>query len=145
MRTPGSRLRSLARHYRQADTARFVKLLRKQRAYLFTFLYVDAVAPTNNAAEREVRPAVIIRKTNGCNRSAKGATTHAVLSSVIRTARKHGHDFVDLTKRVLQQPLRVVVDICSSAPASPMVPVPSVYSNTLAASAIQRQAALPRA
>ena len=40
--------------------------------YLFTFLYVDAVAPTNNAAERELRPAVIIRKTNGCNRSPKG-------------------------------------------------------------------------
>jgi len=56
---------------------------------LAAFLYVDAVAPTNNLAERELRPAVIIRKTNGCNRSFKGANTHAVLSSVIRTAHKH--------------------------------------------------------
>ena len=119
----------LARSYRQADTVRFVKLLRKQRPYLFTFLYVDAVAPTNNAAERELRPAVIIRKTNGCNRSTNGATAHAVLSSVIRTARKHGHDFVDLTKRMLQQPMQVVVTICSSDLAPPILPAPTTHSN----------------
>ena len=114
--------RLLARHYRQADTARFVKLLRKQRPFLFTFLYVDAVPPTNNAAERELRPAVIIRKTNGCNRSPRGATAHAVLSSIIRTARKHGHDFVDLTKRLLQQPLRAVVNLLGSDSAPPIKP-----------------------
>jgi transposase len=126
--------RLLVRPYRQADTVRFVKLLRKQRPYLFTFLYVDAVAPTNNAAERELRPAVIIRKTNGCNRSPHGATAHAILASVIRTAHKHGHDFVDLTKRMLQQPLRVVVDICSSAPAPPIALVPTTHSDLRAAS-----------
>jgi transposase len=125
----------LARSYRQADTVRFVKLLRKQRAYLFTFLYVDAVSPTNNAAERELRPAVIIRKTNGCNRSPKGATAHATLSSIIRTARKHGHDFVDLTKRVLQQPLPVVVKLCSSDLAPPILPVTTTHPTPGAASA----------
>ena len=126
--------RLLARSYRQADTVRFVKLLRKQRSYLFTFLYVDAVAPTNNAAERELRPAVIIRKTNGCNRSSNGATAHAVLSSVIRTARKHGRDFVDLTKRVLQQPMQVVVKLCSSDLAPPIFPVTTTHPNRGAAS-----------
>jgi len=126
--------RLLARHYRQADTARFVKLLRKQRPYLFTFLYVDAVAPTNNAAERELRPAVIIRKTNGCNRSARGATAHAILSSVIRTAHKHGHDFVDVTKRTLQQPVRVVVKLISSVPSPPLVLAPAANTNSSAAS-----------
>ena len=126
--------RLLAHSYRQADTVRFVKLLRKQRSYLFTFLYVDAVAPTNNAAERELRPAVIIRKTNGCNRSSNGATAHAVLSSVIRTARKHGRDFVDLTKRVLQQPMQVVVKLCSSDPAPPIFPVTTTHPNPGAAS-----------
>jgi transposase len=121
--------RLLARHYRQVETVRFVKLLRKQRPYLFTFLYVAAVAPTNNAAERELRPAVIIRKTNGCNRSPKGATVHAVLSSVIRTARKHGHDFVDVTKRVLHQPWQVIVEICNPAQPPPILPVPTALSN----------------
>jgi transposase len=128
--------RLLARPYRQPETARFVKLLRKQRPYLFTFLYVAAVAPTNNAAERELRPAVIIRKTNGCNRSSVGATAHAILSSVIRTTHKHGHDFVDLTKQMLRQPLRVVVEICSSAPAPPILPASTTNANTRATSAI---------
>jgi transposase len=126
--------RLLERSYRQADTVRFVKLLRKQRDYLFTFLYVDAVAPTNNAAERELRPAVIIRKTNGCNRSPAGATVHAVLASVIRTAHKHGHDFVNLAKRVLQHPLPVVVQLGSSDPAPPIVAVVTTHSNPGAAS-----------
>lgn len=126
--------RLLDRSYRQADTVRFVKLLRKQRPYLFTFLYINAVAPTNNAAERELRPAVIIRKTNGCNRSPTGATVHAVLASVIRTAHKHGHDFVNLTKRVLQQPVKVVVQLCSSDPAPPIVTVTTTYSNSGATS-----------
>ncbi len=136
--------RLLTRHYRQADTARFAKLLRKQRPYLFTFLYVDAVAPTNNAAERELRPAVIIRKTNGCNRSSSGATAHAILSSVIRTARKHEHDFVDLTKRMLQQPVQVVAELCSSAPSPPLVLAPATSANPSAASVLRRQAVLTR-
>jgi transposase len=121
--------RLLERSYRQADTVRFVKLLRKQRAYLFTFLYHEAVAPTNNAAERELRPAVIIRKTNGCNRSPTGATVHAVLTSVIRTAHKHGHDFVDLTKRVLQQPRHVAVQLCHSMSSPLIVAVTATHTN----------------
>ncbi|OGO77465.1 MAG: hypothetical protein A3K41_14425 [Chloroflexi bacterium RIFOXYD12_FULL_57_15] len=111
--------RLLAHPYRQADIKRFAKLLRKQRAHIFTFLYVDAVAPTNNLAERELRPAVIIRKTNGCNRSFKGANTHAVLSSVIRTAHKHDLDFVSLTKQMLQHPQPVAMAICASDPSPP--------------------------
>jgi len=120
--------RLLARHYSQTDNKRFAKLLRKQRAYLFTFLYVDAVSPTNNLAERELRPAVIIRKTNGCNRSPKGATAHAILSSVIRTARKNDLDFVDLTKQLLQHPEPVVMTICASDPSPPACSVgPSTH------------------
>jgi transposase len=128
--------RLLNRSYRQPDTVRFVKLLRKQRPYLFTFLYDEAVAPTNNAAERELRPAVIIRKTNGCNRSPTGATVHAVLASVIRTAHKHGQDFVDVAKRVLQQPIRVIVDLGSADPAPPLVPMGAPPLDTDAASGV---------
>jgi len=128
--------RLLARRYRQADTARFARLLRKQRPYLLRFLYVEAADPTNNAAERELRPAVIIRKTNGCNRSVRGATVHAILSSVIRTAHKHEHDFVNLTRRVLQQPAQVVVKLCSSALSPPLVPASVANPNSNALSAL---------
>ena len=115
--------RLLERHYRQPDTARFAKLLRKQREHLFTFLHVAEVAPTNNAAERELRPAVIIRKTNGCNRSAAGATAHSVLSSIIRTCEKQGLDFITQTCKVLQTVGSVLLDLCGSDSDPPVQPV----------------------
>jgi len=52
--------------------ARLLKLLGKQRQRLFTFLYLDPVQPTNNAAERAIRPAVIVRKISAGNRSQAG-------------------------------------------------------------------------
>jgi transposase len=71
---------------------RLVKRLRRHRNHLFTFLDTPNVASNNNHAEREVRPAVIIRKNIFCNRSATGARTQAVLMSVYRTLRLRGHD-----------------------------------------------------
>jgi transposase len=73
--------RLLARQLTDADNARFAKTLRKQRPRLLTCLYHDAVAPTHNAAERELRPAVVVRKTGGCNRTDAGAEAHAVLAT----------------------------------------------------------------
>lgn len=39
----------------------------------------------NNFAERQIRPAVILRKNSQSNRSEQGAATQAVLMSVYRT------------------------------------------------------------
>jgi transposase len=111
--------RLLAGHYTDPDNARFAKLLRKQRPHLLTFLYVDAMDPTNNAAEREIRPAVLIRKTNGCNRSPTGAQTHSILTSIIRTCQKHGQDFVNAVKHVLRHPTPLTLDIVGEAGANP--------------------------
>lgn len=72
------------------DNVRFAKRLRKQRAHLFRFLYNDQVEATNNRAERMLRPAVITRKTNGCNRTEKGAQAHSILASVLVTCRQQG-------------------------------------------------------
>jgi transposase len=107
--------RLLAGHYTDPDNARLAKLLRKQRRHLLTFLYVAAMDPTNNAAEREIRPAVLIRKTNGCNRSPIGAQTHSILTSVIRTCQKHGRDFVNLMKQVLRLPSPMALEIVDEA------------------------------
>ena len=46
----------------------------------------------NNAAERAVRPAVIIRKNSYGNRSQRGADAQAVLMSIYRTLKQRGHD-----------------------------------------------------
>jgi hypothetical protein len=77
------------------DNARFAKRLRKHRSHLLRFLYVDTLEATNNQAERMLRPAVITRKTNGCNRTRDGARTHAILSSVLVTCRQHSIPILD--------------------------------------------------
>ena len=86
-------------------------MLRKQRERLLTFLYVKAVEPTNNQADgpsnghlRELRPAVIVRKTNGCNRTDPGAHTHSIVTSVLRTCQKQGRDFIAFVADLLRHP-----------------------------------------
>jgi hypothetical protein len=46
----------------------------------------------NNFAERQLRPAVVLRKNSRANRSEKGAAARAVLMSVFRTLRLRGLD-----------------------------------------------------
>lgn len=84
------------------DNARFAKRLRKHRPHLLRFLYVDALDATNNQAERMLRPAVITRKTNGCNRTRGGAATHAILSSVLVTCRQHAIPILDYLVQLQQ-------------------------------------------
>ena len=72
-----------SRRFSDADNARFARRLRKHRPHLLRFLYVDDLQPTNNLAEAMLRPAVITRKTNGCNRTQDGAMAHSILSSVL--------------------------------------------------------------
>lgn len=71
---------------------RLVKRLRRHQNDLFTFLDQAGVPFDNNAAERAIRPAVIIRKNSYGNRSAQGADCQAVLMSVFRTLKQRGHD-----------------------------------------------------
>ncbi len=83
------------RRLKDKDNARFAKRLRKHRPHLLRFLYVDGLDATNNQAERMIRPAVITRKTNGCNRTKPGAETHAILSSVLVTCHQHSIPILD--------------------------------------------------
>jgi hypothetical protein len=86
---------SKRRNLKDRDNVRFAKRLRKHRPHLLRFLYVDGLDATNNLAERQLRPGVIIRKTNGCNRSKGGADTHSVLTSVLVTCRQHSIPILD--------------------------------------------------
>lgn len=83
------------RRLKDRENARFARRLRKHRAHLLRFLYVDDLEATNNQAERMLRPAVITRKTNGCNRTRQGADAHAILSSVLVTCRQHSIPILD--------------------------------------------------
>ena len=44
----------------------------------------------NNFGERQIRPAVILRKNSQSNRSEQGAATQAILMSVYRTLKLRG-------------------------------------------------------
>ena len=73
-----------------ADTQRLAKRLRKYGEYIFTFLDYADVPFENNFAERQIRPAVILRKNSQSNRSDRGAATQAILMSVYRTLKLRG-------------------------------------------------------
>jgi hypothetical protein len=75
-----------------ADARRLLKRLRRTGDHLFTFLDYPEIAFENNFAERQIRPAVILRKNSQSNRSGRGARTQAVLMSVYRTLRLRRHD-----------------------------------------------------
>jgi transposase len=83
------------RNLKDRDNLRFARRLRKHRPHLLRFLYIDALDATNNLAERQLRPGVIIRKTNGCNRSQGGAEAHSILTSVLVTCRQHSIPILD--------------------------------------------------
>jgi transposase len=59
--------------------------LLKRFAHLFTFIFHEGVEPTNNAAERGIRPAVQWRKICFGNRSDDGAVITSRLLTVTRT------------------------------------------------------------
>jgi hypothetical protein len=68
-----------------------VTLARRIRRYLqerFTFVRDPAVPPTNNAAERTLRPLVIARKVSGGTRSAQASITRMVLASLAATGQR---------------------------------------------------------
>jgi transposase len=63
---------------------------------LLRFLDQPEVAePTNNRAERILRPAVIARKVSHCSKNADGANAYAAFKTITETARKRGKSLVN--------------------------------------------------
>jgi transposase len=92
---------------------RLANHLLNERPHLFTFLYYPGmVEPTDNTAERAIRPAVVARKTWGGNRTAEGAKVQRALMSVLRTCCQQGKDsfaaIVDLLRSQQQQILDII-------------------------------------
>jgi len=57
---------------------------------LLRFLWEFQVEPTNNRAERALRPAVIARKVSQCSKNGAGAEAFSTLVSVIKTLELRG-------------------------------------------------------
>jgi hypothetical protein len=72
------------------DVARMSRGLLRYWDHLFTFLEHDGVEPTNNVAERGIRPAVQWRKICFGNQSPEGELLTARLLTVTRTCLLQG-------------------------------------------------------
>ena len=68
--------------------------LKKQRQHLLGCLKNPAAEPTNNRAERALRPAVIARKLSCGNKTERGKTTWEILASLGATYQLRDVDFV---------------------------------------------------
>lgn len=79
--------------------------LAKQRQHLFTFLYDQEVPPTNNLAERQLRPAVIQRKISCGNKTDKGAWAWKILRSLFVTHLQNDQNFQLSICQALQRAL----------------------------------------
>lgn len=60
----------------------------QDRGNLLRFLDDPVIEPTNNRAERALRPAVIARKVSQCSKTPRGADTFAAFTSVLHTLAK---------------------------------------------------------
>ena len=101
----------LSKTYRTEANQRLAKHLCHEQPWLFSFLHCPGIDATNNAGEREMRPAVIARKTWGGNRSEAGAETQRTLMSVLRTCYRQGKDSFERIVDLLRSPVAIVLDI----------------------------------
>ena len=86
------------RQFTDRDNQRLVNEIGRhhERGNLLRFLHQPmTVEPTNNAAERALRPAVIARKVSQCSKNERGAAAYSAFKSVIGTLKKSGDDVLE--------------------------------------------------
>jgi hypothetical protein len=81
--------------YEHIRTRKFVdNLLRRKKEWLFRFVIDPEVEPTNNRAERALRPSVIYRKVSGGTRSSRGSEAYDRLFSIFYTQKLRKRSFI---------------------------------------------------
>ena len=85
------------RNMRDPDNQRLINELFAQfeKERLLLFLEHPEVEPTNNRAERILRPAVIARKVSQCSKNQRGADAYARLKTIVETAKRRGMDTIE--------------------------------------------------
>jgi transposase len=76
-------------------TAGTCKELLSHEEWLWTFVDVEGVQPTNNEGERVERPAVLLRKTSGGTDSVPGSRFVERVLTVVETCRRQGKKVLD--------------------------------------------------
>ena len=89
--------------YEDDELRKLAKHMTKHLHEWFTFLRLEGVPATNNHAERQLRPSVVVRKTNGCHKTLAGALKHAVLMSLIVSCEQHNRRFLDVALKLWRE------------------------------------------
>ena len=87
-------------------TARTCRRILKLKEHLWTFARIEGVEPTNNAAERALRTAVIKRKLSFGSDSEQGAIFMERILTVAATCKQQGRDTLDYITNALKSHLR---------------------------------------
>lgn len=97
----------LATPVQGAEASRLWVRFREHREHLFGFLADPAVPPTNNASEQALRHSVVHRKVTGGFRADWGADAHAIVTTVLDTARKRGDHLLTTLQAALGEPVAI--------------------------------------
>lgn len=90
--------------YEHPKCRRFVdNLLKRRKEWLFQFVMNPDVEPTNNRAERALRPSVIYRKISGGSRTERGAEIYTTLYSIYYTSKLRKKNFINDTPELIRR------------------------------------------
>jgi transposase len=104
-----------------AKTEGTCKKILKLRHALWTFVHEENVEPTNNAAERAIRPAVLWRKGSFGTHSAAGSRFVERVMTAAATCKQQGRSIVDYLTAVCRAHLH-------DRPAPSLLPTPETVS-----------------
>jgi transposase len=102
--------------------------LLKRRQALWTFVRHDEVAPTNNAAERAIRPGVLWRKGSFGTHSAEGSCVVESLMTVVATLKQQHRNVLDYVTTAWEAALR-------GEPAPSLLPTPDFLNQGMRSAA----------
>jgi transposase len=83
-------------------TQRFAAHLTTELPAVFAFLWEPGIDATNWRAEQAIRPAVVMRKVSGGNRTRHGADTQEILTSIVQTVRQRDLNLTEVLTTILQ-------------------------------------------
>jgi transposase len=86
----------IEKEYFEVKVKKFVRKIRNGFDYWFTFIINPGVEPTNNRAERALRPHVVLRKILGTLRNNKGTSIHERIMTTLATWGLRGLDTLQM-------------------------------------------------
>ena len=86
----------IMKEYSIEKVRKFIGKINNGFDYWFTFIINPGVEPTNNRAERALRPQVVLRKILGTLRNDKGTSIHERIMTTLATWEQRGQDILQM-------------------------------------------------